>query len=253
MTFKTSTEPFGDQSGFGLNGTAGSALPNTYPNMQKEFEQWTLGNGRSYLEYNSFSGVDIKAAVWIPPSPSNPTGSYRVWSELQTVTISSERPAGPVRSLGVASVRDYVRGVRTIAGSMIFTLLDKDVFVDLYQENTKESPSFDPVFVDVIPSFHIILNGVNEMGLAAGLVIAECTITNMGQTFSVDDLLLEATYTYVAKYVSPFTSPWGWRDCLAGVLAGMKNKGIMMASTMARPNGYPKRESPWDFSSGRIK
>lgn len=205
----------------------------------REWAGWINNSRHGAVEYNSFSGVDIRAAIWIPPSDENPSGSYKVWSELQTVTISSERPAGPVRCLGMASVRDYVRGVRTIAGSLIFTLLDKDVFADLYQSSVKESPSYCPTFVDMIPSFHLVLSGVNEFGLAAGLVIAECTLTNMGQTFSVDDLMLEATYTYVAKYASPFVSPNGWRAALDDIRKGM-NQGALRASDMVRPDfGVP--------------
>lgn len=214
---------------FGVAGGLGSA-----PSSSPAWDKFIIESRHGAVEYNSFSGVDIRAAIWIPPSDDNLSGSYKVWSELQTVTISSERPAGPVRCLGVSSVRDYVRGVRTIAGSMIFTLLDRDVFADLYQKSTKESPSYHPTFVDMIPTFHLILSGVNEFGLAAGLVIADCTLTNMGQTFSVDDLMLEATYTYVAKYASPFVSPEGWRSVVNDV--SRRVSGIMRAGDMARPD-----------------
>jgi len=185
----------------------------------------------SYLDYNSFSGVDIKCAVWVPPHKYSASGSYKIWSELQTLTISSERPAGPVRTLGVAGVRDYVRGVRTIAGSMVFTVLDRDVFADIYQNHEAENPAEHPLFVDQIPPFHIIISANNEMGFSATASIIGVTLTNFGQTYSVDDLMLEATYTYVAKYASPFMNKKSWRAGLAQSVSNMQGK-VQKASSL---------------------
>jgi hypothetical protein len=227
---------------FGLNILDPANIWTTNPGGGRDAWKSWLQRGRkvpseAYLMYNSFSGIDCRAAIWIPPNKFHPQGTYKVWAELQTVTISSERPAGPVRCLGIAGVRDHVRGVRTIAGSLIFTVLDVDIFLDILHPDGREAPAEYPIFVDMIPPFHIILNARNEMGSAAGLSIIDCTLTNLGQTFSVDDLLLEATYTYVAKYVTPFMNKSGWQAGLAQAISNI-DSGVEKTS-----NAHPRRRN----------
>lgn len=218
-----------DNDGFGLNIIEPSNMWAEDPAIRQAWKEWVQAGRKvpndAYLLYNSFSGIDCRAAVWIPPNKFHPQGTYKIWAELQTVTISSERPAGPVRVLGMAAPRDYIRGVRTIAGSLIFTVLDIDVFADIIHPSDHEAPADYPIYVDMIPPFHIILNARNEMGSMASLSILDCTLTNMGQTFSVDDLLLESTYTYVAKYVTPFMNKKNWRAGLAQAISRI-NQGV---------------------------
>jgi hypothetical protein len=226
---------------FGLNDIAQGNIFAADPAQREAWKSWIQAGRKvpneAYLLYNSFSGVDCRAAIWIPPNKFHPQGTYKIWAELQTVTISSERPAGPVRVLGMATPRDYVRGVRTIAGSLIFTVLDVDVFADILHPSDHEAPAEYPIYVDMIPPFHIILNARNEMGSMASLSIIDCTLTNLGQTFSVDDLLLESTYTYVAKYVTPFMNKKGWHAGLSQVISEM-NVGVESVS-----NQHPRRKS----------
>lgn len=215
----------GDPStSFGLNKFNPSLVPSweTDPQTKLSYLQW-LQAGRTlnerYLQYSSFSGADCRCAIWIPPTKNRLTGTYKLWSELQTITISSERPAGPVRTLGRAAVRDYVRGVRTIAGTMIFSVLDRDVFAEVYQQTDAEGRSEYPLYVDEIPNFNIIITATNEMGMQATAVVIDCILTNFGTTFSIDDIMLESTYTYVAKYVHPFVNRSNWRSELANIVS----------------------------------
>lgn len=207
--------------------------------ISASFDNW-LKAGRNvshprYLEYNSFSGSDIKAAVWVPPNPisGRREGSYKLWAELQTITVSSARPPGAVRALGLAGVRDYIRGVRTIAGSMIFTVFNRDVFYELYQKSSKESPAEHPIFVDMIPPFHVLIDANNEMGSSATASILDITLSNYGTTYSIDDLMLESTYSYVAKYVTPLAIKDGWHSGLAQAVSKMDG-GLVPASARSR-------------------
>lgn len=227
--------PNPNRDAFGANYIDPSTIGASEPWMQGAWRKYLAVSSQDpqHLRYSSFSGTDIKAAIWIPPSKDNgQRGTYRLWAELQTVTISSERPAGPVRCLGQAAVRDYVRGVRTIAGTLIFTVLDYDVFADVYQKSDKESPASHPIFVDQIPPFHIILTANTEIGASASLAIIDCTIVNTGQTFSVDDLLLESTYSYVAKYVTPFMNKKGWLSGLSDEVSKIERR-VQRASEYA--------------------
>lgn len=234
----------GKHDGFGLNYIDPSTIygAESYAEgvSQSAIDQaWDGVSNDLYRTYNSFSGVDIQAAIWIPPTRNRPQGTYKLWSEIQTITISSERPAGPVRVLGMATPRDYIRGVRTIAGSMIFTTIDRDVFADVLQNSDREAPADHPIYVDCIPPFHVVLTARNELGSAAGLTILDCTLTNMGQTYSIDDLMLETTYTYVARYVTPFMNQKGWRAGLAKAIS-KQNTGVERLSDR-NPKRNPQR------------
>ena len=72
--------------------------------------------------YNSFSGADITASI----------GNYLI-GELQSITYSVTREKAPVFVLGNPDARSYSRGKRGIAGSLVFTVLDRDALYDLKQ------------------------------------------------------------------------------------------------------------------------
>jgi hypothetical protein len=48
------------------------------------------------------------------------------------------------------------------------------------------------------------------MGVYAARVITGVTLVNYGTTYSVDDMLTESQYTYVADTLSPFMDPHDW-------------------------------------------
>lgn len=128
------------------------------------------------------------------------------FGELQTLTISSARSAGPVRRLGEIEPLEYKLGARTIAGTMIFAMLNRDVFsqyMDRVIPGVENNAWTGPDFVDQIPPFNILISLANEAGRAANGVLIGVKITNFGTTFSVDDMYTEATYNYVATHYSP--------------------------------------------------
>jgi len=163
---------------------------------------------------HSFSGTDIRCTFYFRESnaaiSANGESSIpfrlHTTAELQTLTVSSMRTTGPVRSLGESAARDYTRGPRTVAGSMIFTVVSDDVFSIFYQVATRERLSREPFFVDQIPNFDIVIHGEDEFldTKPARAVVLDCTLVNFGTTFSIHDLLLESTYTYEARGFLPF-------------------------------------------------
>lgn len=166
---------------------------------------------------SSFSGSDITATIVMPMPVIKPKGgpdalgpyvprqSVLVTGEMQTITISSARSISPVRTLGTVAPQGYTRGARTIAGTMIFSNLLKDSFIEHYQQGRDNGETdFDSFFVDQIPSFSIVITAANEYGAVANSVIKGITISNFGTTMSVDDMYMESTYTYVAEEFWPF-------------------------------------------------
>jgi hypothetical protein len=76
--------------------------------------------------YTTFSGADIIA-----------TFNGRIIGELQAITYSVTREKGPVYTMGSADPRSFSRGKRGIAGSLVFSVFDRDSFTTLKQESEK--------------------------------------------------------------------------------------------------------------------
>lgn len=67
--------------------------------------------------YTSYSGADIKA-----------TFGGVVVGELNSITYSVTREKAPVFTFGDPNPRSFSRGKRGVAGSLTFTVLDRDAF-----------------------------------------------------------------------------------------------------------------------------
>ena len=135
----------------------------------------------------SFSGADAVATI----TPVG--GKPRVFGEIQTLTYSIYRPTTPVYTLGRINPKGIVRGQRTIAGSIIFTVFDrhvlKSVIDSLDYTNGKKKGGGTYNFTDSeikemkrnmktdeMPPFDINVTFMNEHGISS-------TLNIMGFTF----------------------------------------------------------------------
>lgn len=73
--------------------------------------------------YTTFGGCDIVAAF-----------NGKVIGELQGITYSVNREKAPVYTLGSAEPRSFSRGKRGIAGSLVFTVFNRDVLIDEFKD-----------------------------------------------------------------------------------------------------------------------
>lgn len=154
----------------------------------------------------SFAGVDITATMVLPKigdDTSTSEGDFIELAELQTISYSIHRENSPVRTLGHTNVRGFVKGSRTIAGSLIFTVFNEYAFYRIKEfKKTLAESNYAPL-ADMLPPFDVVLTFFNEYGLAAKMKIYGITIVDEGQTMSVDDLITEQTYTYMARGIQP--------------------------------------------------
>jgi hypothetical protein len=174
-------------------------------------DQLALTNDSNWVDSSPNLTQDEKEFVKVGISKSRDQRLVTVLGELQTITISSARSFGPVRRLGEIEPVCYKGGARTIAGTMVFAVMNKDVFAQMYQglaDGMSENITKGPDFVDSMPPFHILIRGYNEYGASASALLIDAKITNFGTTFSVDDMFTESTYNYVAKHYIPFVSDW---------------------------------------------
>lgn len=160
--------------------------------------------------YHSFSGVDI-AAHLVLPNAEKPL----VLGELQTISYSIHRENKPIRTIGRTNPLGFVKGPRTIAGSLIFTVFNMYAFykIDEYKslvlgtQQTTNNLGKSPMFplADMLPPFDIVLTFANEYGALARMKIWGVTIVDEGGTMSIEDLVTEQTYTYMARGIQPLT------------------------------------------------
>lgn len=131
----------------------------------------------------------------------------KTFAEVQTLSVTTRRSVNPVRRLGETAPACYVKGPRTVAGSIIFILLQEDVLLDLYRRDANDlTHDGEPYFVmDRLPPFNILITGINEYGHVIEGGLFGVTLIAGGYTLSVDDLFTEQQYTYVARWMMPLT------------------------------------------------
>jgi hypothetical protein len=59
-------------------------------------------------------------------------------------------------------------------------------------------------WIDQMAPFDCIILCANEMGETGVQIIQDIYLANWGTTYSVDDMYVESTYTYLAEHVTPF-------------------------------------------------
>lgn len=73
--------------------------------------------------YTSFSGCDIVASV-----------NGKILGELQGITYSVSREKAPIYTMGSAEPRSFSRGKRGIAGSLVFTVFNRDALIEEFKD-----------------------------------------------------------------------------------------------------------------------
>ena len=84
-----------------------------------------------------------------------------------------------------------------------------DAFLNYFANKSKDDgePISEPtIFVDQIPKFDMVFQGLNEVeGIVSQAILRGVTLTNFGTTFSIDDIYTESTFTYVAEEYFPLS------------------------------------------------
>lgn len=182
----------------GLERVAGSPIEFSESEQVTRIFHTNTTQVATYSEpYQSYSGADITAVVNMP-------GEDRplVLGELQTLSYSIHRENKPTRILGRTAPIGFCKGPRTIAGSLIFTQFDRYAFYRFNTVKAQVSGGMYPL-ADMLPPFDIVLSFTNETGNFSKMKIYGITIVDEGGTMSIDDLLIEQTYTFMARAIQP--------------------------------------------------
>ena len=183
--------------------------------------------------FNSFSGADITAVF-----------AGQSIGTIQAVSYSIQREKAAVYTMGSANPRAFSRGKRMIAGSLIFILFDANPVISHFkgakfladteelsfeqrfgnglnadaavgQDGFESHELATPTYVDQIPPFDIVISAVNEYGARASMTITGVELMNENSGFSIDDIVVEQQYTFIATGVSP----WSTAEKIDGVKA----------------------------------
>ena len=84
--------------------------------------------------YTSFSGCDIVC-----------TFGNMVIVELQAITYHVQREKAPVYTMGSAEPRSFSRGKRGIAGTLVFTIFDRDALLEGLADHVEKQKSFQRI------------------------------------------------------------------------------------------------------------
>lgn len=177
-----------------------------------EEEFYKLVGDKDQYNYQAYSGTDIQAAIYLPLITRKSIEStdevlkFKVFGNLQTISVSSARSVSPVRVLGKSNPVAYSRGSRTIAGTMVFAMINKDVFLDVYDPSMSDSEQTisSSVISDQMVPFSVIITAANESGGVGVQVLNGVTLINFGNTYSINDVYTEVVYNYVALDITPF-------------------------------------------------
>jgi hypothetical protein len=132
----------------------------------------------------------------------------KVLAELQTLSVSTYREKYPVRACSTVYPKGFTRGPRTIAGSMVFSVFDKNVLYELLKADASEFDSyrtFTSALIDQLPPFDITIAFANELGQTSRMSIYGVEFVSEGQTMSVHDLFIENQCQYLARDIDPMT------------------------------------------------
>jgi hypothetical protein len=161
-------------------------------------------------EFNALAGEYISTEEELTEYNNIPTNI--VLGELQTISYSIFREKAPVRTLGSVYPRGYVRGSRTIAGTMVFTIFHRHALhellsINLGMYNTGVSDHdqyrYSTNMVDQLPPIDISLVFANEYGAISYMGIYGVEFVQEGATFSIEDILSENVVQYVARDLDP--------------------------------------------------
>lgn len=182
----------------------------------KGIEYTPVGDIAAEATYDVYSGADIKAIIHIPPdfitketdsTDGEPPVDYSkplILGDVQTLTYSIYREKYPVRTLGMAYPKGFTRGGRTISGTIIFTMFNKQVLYDVFSRiKADTSQDVSTPLIDQLPRFDITITFANEYGAVSNIVIYGVELFSEGITMSIDDYFTENVVQYLATDIRP--------------------------------------------------
>jgi hypothetical protein len=170
----------------GLNNQAAEGVDNYYPRIRGDMAPMWEPTQRSY------AGVDIIATGYID-------GRLVLFDNISAISYSTHREKVNVPTLGRSYARRRTRGMRTIAGSIIWAVKDRTPLYSFLGQYKYDGQAFMHLpMSDSIPPFDITLTYANEYGHVSVMRIYGVDIMSEGQVHSIQDIITENVMEYQA-------------------------------------------------------
>lgn len=158
------------------------------------------------LEYTPIK-TDLTEAYKNIENTNNEGSTTCVLENLQTLSVQTYREKNAVRSLGKSYVSGYVRGPRTIGGSMIFTMIQEHPLTKLIKAmdsaslygETQYDLNLSSLISDQMPPIDLTIVFANEYGSISRMGIYGVEFMTDGLTLSSEDMLTEVVCQFVAR------------------------------------------------------
>lgn len=191
-----------------------------------------IGNDTAY----SYSGADCTIYTFFPGKGSE----FVKLETVHTISISVHEAKGQVRSLGHKGIKGLTRGIRTIAGSIILTVVKDHPLRSLIEDYNKiygypgsvlgwsldnynkgigtlsNNYLYTNRLAVTLPPFNLIGQYVAENSAEfntnigqtpenAGWMLVGVEFIDEGQVTSINDIVTEVTYSFIASDYKPLT------------------------------------------------
>lgn len=137
--------------------------------------------------YTAFSGCDIVASF-----------NGKIIGELQAITYSISREKSPIYTMGSAEPRAFGRGKRGIAGSLVFTIFNRDALIEELKSDSADAQIQKYVANTSTDNYLSIEDWDTQMSN-----LANSSGTGTGVVGNVNDLTQKAVAKY-ADEILPF-------------------------------------------------
>jgi hypothetical protein len=157
-------------------------------------DQYTqAGTGAAYTANGSSARSDSDLGVSGISSIVTELGS------LHSLNYSAFREKTAVRTLGRTHARAYTRGQRTIAGTMIFNVLQSHELLRF--GNSVDGNDY--TMLDQIDPFNLLVMFSNEYGSMSALHLFNVDVNTESQGMSIDAIMLQNTMNFYAQDMLP--------------------------------------------------
>lgn len=160
----------------------------------------------------SYSGSDCRVYI------RDESGEIILLNSLSTASISLHEAKSPVRTLGRRSVVGFTESLRTIAGSLVFVVLEDHPLGNLkshilendknYSKDYKKNYSFDPrrkkvTTLNPVDLYFVYKTETDTNNSGSDMWVTGVRFINEGVVTSVNDMVTEIVMQFVAEDVQP--------------------------------------------------
>ena len=184
----------------------------------------------------SYSGADATTLVWFDQKPE----LISRLSSVHTISVSVHESKGQARALGHRGIKGLARGVRTIAGSLIVTVINDHPLRELIDQynalgskpqlgwsvdrhqvgigTLQNAYDYTNRLAVLLPPFNLAVQYVSELSQPAdlgtysgetpdlaGWRLQGVEFLDEGQVTSVNDIVTEMTFSFIACDFNPWS------------------------------------------------